>query len=173
MKTLIISIVILAVVTAFTVFSAMWIIDQCEEMIFLSDRLPSEIPEEADTDSFIQICGEFSNQWEKTKKFFRLIFSHEDTEEIDDIFLDLKSRFLSGDNHGYRSSREKLISAFEELIRSEKATPYSMMQLCPEKIGKYSNNQINSVSPSERNSLFLVITCQPLSPDTENLFSIA
>lgn len=148
----------------------MWIIDECEELIILSDRLPSEIPAEADHNAFLQVSGEFTDHWNKSKTFFRLIFSHEDTEEIDDIFSDVKSRFLSGDDHGYRSSREKLISAFEELIRSEKATPYSMMQLLPQ---KSENNQINSVSPSARNSFFLVITCQPLSPDTANLFSIA
>lgn len=121
MRSLIIAVCVLIIITAFTIFSTVHIRNFTADLLSIAESLPS-----IGNDTFGEVKERFSREWEKHRGFLRYTVGHEETEEIDDALCDLTVRFYSHDEPGYLAAKEKLCSLLEEILASEKLAAFAV-----------------------------------------------
>lgn len=121
MRIVLIALAVFAVVTTLLILD-IWYVAQTAD--FLSDSL-SQFPVRADTDA--RDLGTFQAQYDtfyeifsEREKVLHILCGHTDTNRVRDALFDMASRYVAGDNAGYRSARAKLTTALADLREAER-----------------------------------------------------
>ena len=128
MKSLISAVCVLLIITAFIVFSAIYISNFCSELLDMAKKLPSSEIEGSLTNfsDFSDIYSKIYEYWNKKKGYIRMTVGHIDAEDIDDALEEISVRYTNNDSAGYMYARRRFISLVEELKLAEMPTWYAL-----------------------------------------------
>lgn len=115
MKTFIISLIVLTLITLFVIVSSFYLVSADERLIAAANKLPMFIND----DVFTEVYENVSAEWKSVRAPVRYISGNIESDLIDDALGDIFSYYRAQDLAGYLSAREKLISTLERIKAAE------------------------------------------------------
>lgn len=115
MKTFIISIAVLALITVFVIISSVCLVSASGDMLMSAKALPESIYDE----SFNDVYRRINEKWQSTRAPMRYIAGNCESDMIEDALGDVISYYRAGDLGGYLAARNKLISNLERIKSAE------------------------------------------------------
>ena len=123
MKAFIVALSFFIVITAFVIFTSIYMTSESNDLIVLAEKLPLTFSK---TDDITPIYTDFAREWNKFRAPVRYFIGHTDADTIDDAIDEIKLRYDSGDISGYLAARAKLISTLDRIRSSESFTADSL-----------------------------------------------
>ncbi len=115
MKTFIVSLIVLTLITLFVIISSVCLVSADEQLIAAAYKLPTFISD----DGFIEPYEAVAAQWNTVRAPMRYIAGNVESDLIDDALGDIFSYYRAHDLAGYLAARERLISTLERIKTAE------------------------------------------------------
>lgn len=115
MKTFIISLIVLTLITLFVIISSVYLVSADDKLIAASYKLPMFINDDGFTEAYENVAVE----WKSVRAPMRYIAGNVESDLIDDALGDIFSYYRAHDLAGYLAARERLISTLERIKTAE------------------------------------------------------